>query len=465
MLPVVAIVGAANVGKSTLFNTLTQTKDALVVDLPGTTRDRKYGEGLVGEHPYIVIDTGGVGDEASQVDIETSKQSWQAISEANCVLFVVNAQHGVTIIDEQLAKQIRKYGKQVILVLNKIDGINIDEIIGDFYSLGFDEPQCISAKNGIGVSKLAARFLSVLPEVESQVQVDEQVIKVAVVGQPNVGKSTLINRIIGEERLVVADQAGTTRDTIDIQFERDERKFLLFDTAGVRRKSRVKETVEKFSVVKALQAIDDSHVVLMMIDAQRGILDQDLSLLDFVLTTGRSLVILFNKWDGMPNEKKDEIKKTLEYRLRFVDFAKHHFISALHGSGVGEIYDSIVKAYDSSMRDLSTPELTRILESLLEKHQPPLVRGRRIKLRYAHSGGHNPQRVIIHGNQTDRVPDSYKKYLINNFSKILKLEGSPLLVEFKTGDNPYKDRRNKLTPRQKYKRDRLRKYTQKKEKK
>jgi len=462
VLPVIAIVGRPNVGKSTLFNALTKTRDALVVDLPGTTRDRQYGEGKVGGKPYILIDTGGIGGTDQIVDDDVTKQSWNAIEEADLVLFMVDGQAGVTGADLEFAKQLRKVTKPKFLVVNKTDGLDLQVALSDFFSLGCGEPIAIAASQKRGIAKLADVFLANFPEViEEQISERYPGIRVAIVGQPNVGKSTLVNRILGEERVIVSPLSGTTRDSIFIPFTRDEQQYTLIDTAGVRRKSRVDNTVEKFSVVKTLQAIEASNVVVLMIDAQRGVTDQDLSLLDFVVESGRALVIAINKWDGLTVEEKEEVKKPLGYKLQFVDFAIQHFISALHGSGVGNIFASITKAYDSAMLDIPTPELTKILEEIVTAHQPPLVHGRPIKLRYAHTGGHNPQRIIIHGNQTDHVPDSYKRYMSKAFIERLKLEGTPVVVQFKTGENPYAGKRNTLTPRQEHKRLRFKRYIKK----
>lgn len=464
MVPVLAIVGRPNVGKSTLFNALTQSRTALVLDLPGTTRDRQYGEGRIGDKPYIVIDTGGIGGTDQVVDDAVTKQSWLAIAEADEVLFMVDGQAGVTNLDLAFAKQLRKIAKPIHLVVNKIDGLDVQLTLSEFFALGFQNPIPVAASKKRGLNKLMEQALanfSTLVEEQPERDAQDSSIKVAIVGQPNVGKSTLINRILGEERVVVSDLAGTTRDSIFIPFERDNQQYTLIDTAGVRRKAKVSDTIEKFSVVKTLQAIEASNVVVLMIDATKGVTDQDLSLLDFIVEAGRALVIVINKWDGLSQTEKDAVKKPLGYRLQFVDFAIQHFISALHGTGVGNIFTSIKKAYNSAMKDLPTPKLTKILEELVTSHQPPLVQGRRIKLRYAHSGGHNPQRIIIHGNQTDHIPISYKRYLIKGFIDHLRLKGTPVVVQFKTGENPYAGKRNVLTPRQQRKRERLRKFVRK----
>lgn len=464
MIPVVAIVGRPNVGKSTLFNTLTKSRDALVVDLPGTTRDRQYGEGRVNDKNYILIDTGGIGGTGQIVDDAVTKQSWLAIAEADVILFVVDGQSGITSLDVEFARQLRKISKPIYLVVNKIDGLDTQIALTEFFSLGFNNPIPIAASIKRGVTKLMDHVLTDFPVAVDVDKDNERYpgIRVAIVGQPNVGKSTLVNRILGEERVIVSDLAGTTRDSIFIPVMRDNQQYTLIDTAGVRRKAKIDNTVEKFSVVKTLQAIEASNVVLLLIDAKRGVTDQDLSLLDFVAQSGRALVIAVNKWDGLSVEDKEAIKKPLAYRLQFVDFAIKHFISALHGSGVGELFASVKKAYNSAMQDFATSELTAILESIVTEHQPPLVHGRRIKLRYAHSGGHNPPRIIIHGNQTEHVPDSYKRYMSKAFVEKLKLKGTPVFIQFKTGANPFAGKKNILTPRQQRKRDRLRRFVNKK---
>ncbi|HSX19766.1 MAG TPA: ribosome biogenesis GTPase Der [Gammaproteobacteria bacterium] len=467
MYPVVAIVGRPNVGKSTLFNVFTQSRDALVVDLPGTTRDRQYGQGSIGEKRFIVIDTGGVGGTDQIVDDDVTKQSWLAISEADVILFMVDGQAGVTNLDLSFAKQLRKISKPIHLVVNKTDGLDLQVAMGDFFSLGFADPIPIAASQKRGVIKLVEQVLADFAQVEEDTGEDVDNperfpgIRVAFVGQPNVGKSTLVNRILGEERVIVSELSGTTRDSIFIPFMRNGQQYTLIDTAGVRRKAKVNNTVEKFSVVKTLQSIEAANVVVLMIDATKGVTDQDLHLLDFIIEAGRALVIAVNKWDGLTPAERDAVKKPLGYRLHFADFAIQHFISALHGSGVGDIFTSIKKAYNSAMKDLPTPLLTKLLEEIVTSHQPPLVQGRRIKLRYAHSGGHNPQRIIIHGNMTAHIPDSYKRYMIKAFIDRLKLQGTPVVIQFKTGENPYADKKNILTPRQQRKRQRLMKHVRK----
>ena len=463
MKPVIALVGRPNVGKSTLFNRLTRTRDALVADLPGLTRDRQYGEGRLGEVGFIVIDTGGITGDENGIDVHMAGQSMHAVEEASIVLFLVDAQSGLTPVDEALARHLRTLKKDVHLVVNKIDSMDHDLAMADFHSLGMGAPYGIAAAHGRGVTALIQELLENHAEDQDEIDDAEKGIKIAAVGRPNVGKSTLINRILGEDRVIVFDMPGTTRDSVYIPYERQGQKYTLIDTAGVRRRGKVQETVEKFSVIKTLQAIEDAHVVILVLDARESIVDQDLHLLGFVLETGRSLVIAINKWDGMSADDKARVKVDIERRMGFVNFAKIHFISALHGTGVGDMYKSIGKAYESAFKRLSTNFLTKVLEDALSDHQPPLVNGRRIKLRYAHMGGSNPPTVVIHGNQTDSVPNAYKRYLENTFRKVMALEGTPLRVDFKTGDNPYAGRRNTLTPRQIQKKRRLMSHVKKKE--
>lgn len=458
MLPVLAIVGRPNVGKSTLFNRLTKSRDALVVNLPGVTRDRQYGQGKLGPKPYMVIDTGGIGEGEEGIDSAMSSQSRLAMQEADVILFVVDGRGGVTAADEQIANFLRQLNKPVYVVVNKTDGIDPDVALSDFYSLGIGEPIPIAAAHGRGVTTLMEDVCEGFPEqFEDEDEEEDKGIKVAIIGKPNVGKSTLVNRMLGEERVIVYDQAGTTRDSIEIPLERNGELYTIIDTAGIRRRGKISETVEKFSVVKALQAIDTANVVLYVIDARENISDQDLSLLGFILDAGRSLVIAINKWDGLNEEARADIKEEVDRRLSFVSFAKLHYISALHGSGVGDLFDFVNEAYDAAMQDLSTSVLTKLLETALVENPPPLVSGKRIKLRYANPGGHNPPIIVIHGNLTDKVPNSYKRYLVNYYRKALKMVGTPLRLLFRTGDNPFEGRRNKLTPRQEHKRKRAKK--------
>jgi GTP-binding protein len=449
MLPVVALVGRPNVGKSTLFNFLTRTRDALVADMPGLTRDRNYGYGKVGSIPYVVVDTGGLVIDAEGVEQQMVKQALRAVEEADRVLFLVDSRAGVTPDDHYIAQTLRKLNKKVFLLANKAEGVDAATAGADFYSLGLGEPHAISAQHGDGVRSLMEDALEgiELPEGAAAAGGQDD-IRVAVIGRPNVGKSTLINRLLGEERLISFDQPGTTRDAVFVPFERDGQTYTLIDTAGVRRRARVEEAIEKFSVIKALQAVDSANVVIGVIDAHDAVTEQDASLFGMVAERGRALLIAVNKWDGIHSDKRDEIRAGLDLRLPFLDFAPVHFISALHGTGVGELMRAVKHAYDASMREMATPELTRVLETAMQQHQPPLVRGRRIKLRYAHQGGRNPPIIVVHGNQIQHVPDAYKRYLANVFRKNFRLEGTPVRVQFRTDENPFKGKRNPLTPRQ-----------------
>ncbi len=450
MKPVIALVGRPNVGKSTLFNRLTKTRDALVADYPGLTRDRKYGTGRVGDKPYIVVDTGGLSGDKEGVEEQMVSQAEQAIGEADVVLFMVDANAGLTGGDEVIVQQLRRISKPIYLVVNKVDGIDENIAAAEFQALGMGVPLAIAASHGRGVHRMIDVVLADMPEAEEEAP-QEKSLKVAIIGRPNVGKSTLVNRLLGEERVVAYDMPGTTRDSIFIPFEQDGKQYTLIDTAGVRKRGKVKETIEKFSVIKALQAIEAANVVILVLDAHDGISDQDATLAGFALDAGRAMVIAVNKWDGLEKEARERMKIELDRRLPFLDFAEMHFISALHGSGVGHLFKSVNAAYNAAMMDISTPNLTRILEDAVSQHQPPLVRGRRIKLRYAHQGGRNPPVIVIHGTQTDSVPGSYKRYLTNIFRKVFKLHGTPIRVEFRSPDNPFAGRRGtKLTPRQEH---------------
>ncbi|HEY4366737.1 MAG TPA: ribosome biogenesis GTPase Der [Steroidobacteraceae bacterium] len=455
MLPVIALVGRPNVGKSTLFNVLTRTRDALVASLPGLTRDRNYGYGRIGAIPYLVVDTGGLVAGAEGIEELMAQQTLRAIQEADRVLFLLDSREGRTPADQFVAQMLRKLGKDVIVVANKAEGVEGHDAGADFHQLGLGMPQAISAAHNGGIQALMERALEGFTVAQGTAAEEELGIKVAVIGRPNVGKSTLINRLIGEERLIAFDQPGTTRDAVFVPFERDGRKYTLIDTAGVRRRARVEEAIEKFSVIKTLQAVDSANVVIGVIDAHETVVEQDATLFGMVAERGRGLIIAVNKWDGIPMNKRDEIRAGLDLRLPFLDFAPTHFISALHGSGVGDLMSMVNTAYDASMRDLQTPELTRVLETAMQQHQPPLVRGRRIKLRYAHQGGRNPPIIIVHGNQVQHVPEAYRRYLANVFRKNFRLEGTPVRVEFRSDENPFKGKRNVLTPRQVQKRKRL----------
>lgn len=498
--PVVALVGRPNVGKSTLFNRLTRTRDALVADFPGLTRDRKYGQANIAGYDFIVIDTGGIDGSEEGVEEKMAEQSLLAIEEADVVLFLVDARAGLTPADIGIANYLRqRQGKITVVVANKTDGIDADSHCAEFYQLGLGDIAQIAAAQGRGVTQLMEEVLAPLAEQmsdesavensenseqdewdtdfdfsdendtallddaleEDSEEATDKNIKIAIVGRPNVGKSTLTNRILGEDRVVVYDMPGTTRDSIYIPMERDGQHYTIIDTAGVRKRGKVHLTVEKFSVIKTLQAIQDANVVLLTIDAREGISDQDLSLLGFILNAGRSLVIVVNKWDGLNQEIKDRVKSELDRRLDFIDFARIHFISALHGSGVGNLFESVQEAYACATQKMTTSMLTRILQMATDEHQPPMMSGRRIKLKYAHPGGYNPPIIVVHGNQIERLPDSYKRYLSNYYRRSLKIIGSPIRLLFQEGNNPFAGKRNKLTPNQLRKRKRLMKFIKK----
>ncbi len=454
MIPVIAIVGQPNVGKSTLFNRLTATRNAIVADYSGVTRDRHYGHTTFLDTPVLLIDTGGfTGDEeviAQQID----RQVEQAIDEAEVVLFVVDARLGLTPADQHIARYLRQINKMPILVVNKTDGLNAAAVCAEFHALGFAHVLPIAASHGSGVDELQAAVLNQLP-VNEVIESDiPEGIKIAIVGRPNVGKSTLVNRMLGFERMIALDEPGTTRDSIFVPLERMGKYYTLIDTAGVRRRGRIHQDIEKISVIKTLQAIDAADVCILLIDSHENLTDQDLHVLAYVLEAGRAIVIAINKWDGLDDYARSQIKTTLERKLNFIDFAKIFFISAKHGTNVGNLFPAINEAYASATKELPTSLLTSILEKAIHEHAPPLVHGRRIKLRYAHAGGHNPPVIVIHGNQVDHVPVSYQRYLINTFRRLLKLVGTPIKLVFKSGENPFAGRRNLLTPRQKKKRER-----------
>ena len=521
-MKVIALVGCPNVGKSTLFNRLTRTRDALVADFPGLTRDRKYGRASYDGREFVLIDTGGIAEDNTDQPEELTKrmteQALLAIDESDLVLYMVDCRAGIMPGDYPVADYIRRSGKKCVVVANKVDGLDPETAGAEFYALGLGEVYTIAATHGRGVQVLLEEAVapvlreegpldSDLPPADDEeavspfkkprseweegyeflenVPMDEQgggfdwhefrekqrlmekggdnggtegtpdetvdksepeknaipfsdlPVKFAIVGKPNVGKSTLTNRMLGEERVIVADFPGTTRDSIYIPLERNGRKYIVIDTAGVRRRRKVTEAVEKFSIVKTLKAIEDCNVAILVIDARSHVTDQDLSILSFIIDSGRSLVIAVNKWDGLDVSVKDEIKLELEQRLGFVDFARVHFISALHGTGVGNLFDSIDEAYESATCRHSSSELNRILRKACEEHEPPVSGGRRIKLKYAHAGGYNPPRIVIHGNKTSKVPDAYKRYIINCYRKALGIMGTPVIIEFRDGDNPF----------------------------
>ncbi|MEM1175961.1 MAG: ribosome biogenesis GTPase Der [Pseudomonadota bacterium] len=458
MLPVVALVGRPNVGKSTLFNRLTRSRDALVADYPGLTRDRQYGFGKLGPVPYIVIDTGGIAGGEIGIDERMADQTARALAEADLALVMVDGREGLTAADEYVADLARRNAKQVYLIVNKAEGLDPAIVGSEFHALGLGEPLAVSAAHGDRIQSLMDTVLEGFEVEDEDDDDDDKPLRLAVVGRPNVGKSTLSNRLLGEERFVVYDQPGTTRDSVAVPFERHDRHYLLIDTAGIRRRARVHEVIEKFSIVKALQAIERAQVVVAVLDGQEGVTEQDVSLLGLVLERGRALVVVVNKWDGLSPEERKKIRDDLERRLPFLDFAERMTISALHGTAVGDVLPAVERAFSAAMRDMSTTELNRELEAAVAAHPPPLVRGRRIRLRYAHQGGRNPPVIVIHGNQTDRLPESYRRYLVNRFRKAFKLKGTPVRLSVKTSDNPFKGKRNTLTPRQERKRKRMMKH-------
>jgi GTP-binding protein len=467
VLPIVAIVGRPNVGKSTLFNALTQTRDALVADVPGVTRDRQYGISRVGKSPCLLVDTGGLVSQAEGIEYLTARQVHQAIDEAQLVLFVLSARDGLTAEDEEIAALLRRASKQVLLVANKVDGLDESTALVEFARLGMEDPLAVTASHRRGLEELMHAVDGRLPESESAEAAEAETdrCRLAIIGRPNVGKSTLVNRLLGEERVLAFDQPGTTRDTISILLERDGRKYELIDTAGVRRRSKIAEVVERFSTIKALQAIERAHVVVLMLDAREGLTDQDTTLLGHILTQGRALVIALNKWDGLEDAHRKSVRSELDRKLAYVEWAQRVTISALHGSGLQELLRAVQRAWRSATAEFSTPELTRVLIAAFEAHQPPMVQGRTAKLRYAHAGGKLPPRIIIHGSRTDTIPDAYRRYLANRFIQHFKLKGTPLFIDFRTSKNPFKDRKNKLSARQLEKRRRLKKFTARKTRK
>ena len=449
--PVIALVGRPNVGKSTLFNRLTRTRDAIVADYPGLTRDRQYGTGRVGHSEYIIVDTGGLSGEIDGVDPLMAGQVKTAIEDADAVIFLVDGRQGITPADEVIGSYIRQFDKPVQVLVNKSEGADTDIIASDFYQLGLGEPLAISSAHGDNVKQSIDYILDLIPEKfeEEEFDLDEHHgVRVAVIGRPNVGKSTLINRMIGEERVVAFDMPGTTRDSIFVPFERNEKPYTLIDTAGVRRRKNIKEKIEKFSIVKAMEAMEDSHVVILVIDGSEGLTDQDLTLLGLAIESGRGLVLAVNKWDNLSKDQREWVKNELSFRLQFAEYAKQHLISALHGTGVGDLFKTIDAVHEAAFKRVSTSDLNRVLEQAALEHQPPLIAGRRVKLRYAHIGGLNPPRVIIHGNQVDKLPAAYTKYLIGVFRKAFRWIGTPISIEYKATANPFEGRKNKMKHRQ-----------------
>ena len=459
MLPVVALVGRPNVGKSTLFNVLTRTRDALVADQPGLTRDRHYGVcRREDQREFVVVDTGGLTQDRDGIGALITGQAQAAIGEADTVVFVVDARAGVLPHDRDVLSALRRTGKRIVLAVNKVEGMDESVAMAEFSTLGLADPLPLASAHGRGVDTLIETILEGLPAVDVDALDAENAddgIRVAIIGRPNVGKSTLVNRLLGENRVVVSDVAGTTRDSIRVVLERDGKRYTLIDTAGIRRRARVEEAIEKFSVIKTLQSIAAAHVVVVMLDANEGVSEQDATLIGYVLDEGRALVLAANKWDGLSTYDREQCKTSLARKLDFVAYARSVTISALHGSGIAELMRAINRAHASATREFSTSELTRAVEQAYAGHQPPLVRGHAPKLRFAHPGGSNPPTIVIHGSRTKHIAESYKRYLENFFRKRYKLEGTPVRIEFREGENPYAGRKNILTERQVKKRKRL----------
>ena len=442
MKPVIALVGRPNVGKSTLFNRLTRSRDALVADLPGLTRDRHYGEGRVGERPFLVIDTGGFEPVAKEgIMFQMALQTKQAVAEADVVVFIVDGRQGLTPHDKTITDFLRKSGRKVMLVVNKAEGMKYTSVVAEFYELGMGDPYVISAAHGDGVTDLVEEALNEAfaqrPDDAEELEKPERGIKIAIVGRPNVGKSTLVNTLIGEQRVIAFDMPGTTRDSIEVPFERDGKNYTLIDTAGIRRRGKVFEAIEKFSVVKTLQSISEAHVVILLLDAQQDISEQDAHIAGFILESGRALVVAVNKWDGLQSDQRDEIKIDIDRKLDFLSFAKTHFISALNSTGIGPLMKSVDGAYAAATADLSTPRLTRALIEAVEKQEPRRKGSIRPKMRYAHQGGQNPPIIVIHGNALDAIGEPYKRYLEKHFRDTFNLVGTPLRIELRMGKNPF----------------------------
>jgi GTP-binding protein len=449
MLPAVALVGRPNVGKSTLFNRLTATRDALVADYPGLTRDRRYGIGRYGDRRFIVIDTGGLTEgDTDQMTALVAGQVGLAIEEADVVVLVVDHKTGLTPDDRQIAERLRREAKPVVIAVNKSEGVASEMAAAEFHALGLATPIGIAALHGHGIDDLLEAALVEFDAGEEQVDEEQQGPKVAVIGRPNVGKSTLINRLLGENRLITSPEPGTTRDSVYVPCERDGRQFVLVDTAGIRRRSRSFEAIEKYSIVQSLKAIEDAGAIIAVLDARDSVTDQDAHLVGLAAARGRALAIAVNKWDGLSGHERRLIEREVERRLDFVPYASVHYISALHGSGIAELIDAALLAHRNAGAEFPTPRLNKVLADALAVNPPPLIRGRQVRLRYAHQGGRYPPLVVVHGSQAERLPAHYKKYLENAFREALKLRGTPVRVELRTGENPYGGRRNPLTPRQ-----------------
>ncbi len=448
MLPTIVLVGRPNVGKSTLFNRMTKSRDALVADLPGLTRDRHYGRGIGASQPYLVIDTGGFEPTAeSGILKEMAKQTLLAIDEADVIIFLVDARAGLTPQEFGIANTLRKAQRPVLLAVNKTEGMQKAVVSADFHELGLGEPLSISSAHGEGVKDLIELALETVPQKEEESSANpHDAPRIAIVGRPNVGKSTLVNALLGEDRVIAFDEPGTTRDSIEIALEKNGKHYTIIDTAGVRKRGKVFEAIEKFSVVKTMQAIEDANVAILVVDAKEGITEQDAHVAAYILDSGRALVVGINKWDGLEEDERDWIKREIDRKLQFLDFAKFHYISALRKKGLNELLDSVDVAFKAAMAKLPTPQLTRVLADAIVQHQPPITRGIRPKLRYAHQGGSNPPIVVIHGNHVDGIRDAYTRFLEGVFRKTFQLTGTPLRVQYKQGDNPFADAEDKRKP-------------------
>lgn len=443
MKPTLVLVGRPNVGKSTLFNRLTKSRDAIVADLPGLTRDRHYGHGKLGRKPYLVVDTGGFEPLVKEGILhEMARQTEQAIAEADAVIFVVDGRTGLTPHDKEIANKLRRLERPVFVAVNKAEGMNSGMVEADFHELGLGEPNAISAAHGEGVRGLVDLALETFPEPDDDEEKSDAV-RVAIVGRPNVGKSTLINTLLGEERVIAFDLPGTTRDSIEIDFERGSRKYVLVDTAGMRKRGKVFESIEKFSVVKTLKAIEDANVVILMVDAQADVSEQDAHIADFIVQSGRALVVAVNKWDGLDSYTREQTRLVLQRKLKFLDFAKFHFVSARDNIGLEGLFRSVDSAFSAAMAKMSTPRLARVLADAVAKQAPPRHGAFRPKPRYAHQGGSNPPIIVVHGNAVDQIGDSYRRYLEHTFREAFRLQGTPLRIQFVTAKNPFADKDKK----------------------
>lgn len=439
MKPTIVLVGRPNVGKSTLFNRLTRSKDALVADLPGLTRDRHYGHGRVGDKPYLIVDTGGFEPVVdSGILYEMAKQTLQAVDEADAVIFLVDGRTGITAQDKLIANRLRQARAPIYVAVNKAEGMSYAIVAADFYELGLGEPYVISGAHGDGVRELMDHVLEDFPDEETQPEQPHPCF--AIIGRPNVGKSTLVNALLGEERVIAFDEAGTTRDSVHIDFERNGEKFTVIDTAGVRRRGKVNEAIEKFSVIKTIQAIEDANVAVLVLDASQDIADQDANVAGFALEAGRALVLAVNKWDAVSSERREQLKRDIARKLYFLDFARLHYISALKSRGIGDLFDSIQAAYRAAMTKMPTPKITRVLQTAIERQAPPRSGLIRPKMRYAHQGGSNPPIIVIHGNALQHISDAYTRYLIQTFRKAFHLEGTPLRIQYQSSDNPFAEK-------------------------